>query len=419
MDRRIGMRTTAASLRRFFITFILLVFVGRTLNAFAQTLTILYSFNGGDGENPSAVMVQGSDGNFYGTTAYGGTDGNGTVFRISPTGSLTNLHSFAGHPGDGQRPDAGLVQSRDGNFYGTTFYGGTNDAGTVFRINPKGSSAILYSFRGHPEGAFPTAGLVQGRDGGFYGTTEHGGATEFDGENGNGTVFRVGPSADYTNLYSFGGLPDGAGPFAGLVLGADGKFYGTTSSGGVNADGTVFRISPNGSLTNLHSFAGSSNNGMGPLAGLIQGRDGNFYGTTEYSGKRSNNFYYGYGTVFRISPSGSLAVLHRFGGPDGASPEAGLLQGSDGNFYGTTREGGTCTNCPIGCGTVFQMTPDGNLSNIHSFTGSPEDGAYPQAGLVQASNGDLYGTTYKGGMNNKGTVFRLTIPLNPPPKPIN
>ena len=344
------------------LVIVLLVVAGRGFNANAQvTETNLHSFVGypTDGAEPTGGLVQGSDGNFYGTTyaggTYGGYLGGGTVFRISPSGSVTNLHSFVGPPTDGIAPYAGLVQGSDGNFYGTTYEGGangggTNVGGTVFRISPSGTYTNLHSFTGtNGDGVFPYAPLVQGSDGNFYGTTYRGGTNKA------GTVFRISPSGTYTSLYSFGSYPaDGGLPLAGLVQGSDGNFYGTTVNGGTNSDGTVFRISPSGSYSNLYSFGGPPTDGQNPRAGLVQGSDGNFYGTTVNGG--TNCLYCG--TVFRISPSGTYTNLYSFGSSptDGFSPFAGLLQGSDGNFYGTTYGGGAGTNCYEGCGTVFKLT---------------------------------------------------------------
>jgi uncharacterized repeat protein (TIGR03803 family) len=395
------------------LVIVLVVVAGRAFNAEAQTETNLHSFVGSpsDGRYPYAGLVQGSDGNFYGTTEGGGTtNNNGTVFRISPSGTYTNLYSFGTSPKDGAIPNAGLVQGSDGNFYGT-YYGGTSGncqfgCGTVFRISPSGSETNLHSFPSYSnDGYYPEGGLVQGNDGNFYGTTEGGGTN-----NNNGTVFRISPSGTETTLYSFG-----SSPFAGLVQGSDGNFYGTTQEGGSSGNcesgcGTVFRISPSGNYTNLYSFNGRPNDGSGPQAGLVQGSDGNFYGTTPDGGTNDE------GTVFRISPSGSYTSLHSFVGypTDGDLPIAGLVQGSDGNFYGTTLYGGTNNN-----GAVFRISPSGTETTLYSFVGYPTDGGSPAAGLVQGSDGYFYGTTENGGTNGDGTVFKLTVPLNPPPYPIN
>ena len=375
------------------------------------SLTSLWSFTGtSDGANPSAGLVQGSDGSFYGTT-YGlgsGPSANGTVFRISASGSLTGLWSFTGGT-DGANPDAGLVQGSDGNFYGTTSGSGSGRSpyGTVFRISASGSLTGLWSFTGGTDGANPDAGLVQGSDGNFYGTTYGAGS----GPSGNGTVFRISPTGNLSNLWSFTGGTDGANPSAGLVQGSDGNFYGTTygSGSGPSAYGTVFRISAGGSLTKLWSFTNGLD-GANSYAPLVEGSDGNFYGTTSQGGAS------GIGTVFRISPTGNLTNLWEFTGcGDGGNPDAGLVQGSDGDFYGTTSGSGSG---PSGSGTVFRISPSGDLTTLHSF--SVGDGANPYAGLVQGSDGNFYGTTYQGGTNgNYGTVFRLTVPLNPPANQIS
>jgi uncharacterized repeat protein (TIGR03803 family) len=284
--------------------------LGLPLVAHALTVTNLHSFGTGspNGAGPWAGLVQTSDGNFYGTTQFGGTHSAGAVFRISPSGTYTTLYSFADSP-DGAQPFAGLVQGSDGNFYGTTYAGGSNiNDGTVFRISPSGSYTNLHRFAGGAnDGLTPRGALVQSSDGNFYGTAETGGA------NGAGTVFRISPSGSYTNLYSFGGDPsDGIHPIASLLLGSDGNFYGTANNGGTNGFGTVFRISPSGSYTNLHRFAGgffqANNEGQHPYGALVQGRDGNFYGTTTGGGDNIN----GVGVVFRISPSGSYTTLYSF-----------------------------------------------------------------------------------------------------------
>ena len=274
---------------------VLLLLIGQARNANGQTLTTIHSFTGGsDGGLPQAALVQGSDGNFYGTTFGGGPYGVGTVFRISSSSTFTNLYSFTGGS-DGLSPQAGLVQGSDGNFYGTTLYGGDFFSGNVFAITSLGIFTNLYSFTGGSDGLSPQAALVQGSDGNFYGTTA-GFANLGSGSFGRstGTVFRISSSGIFTNLYSFTGGSDGGSPQAGLVQGSDGNFYGTTFGGGVYGSGSVFGITSPGILTNLYSFTGGSDGGS-PQAGLVQGRDGNFYGTTFGGG------LYGSGTVFKLS----------------------------------------------------------------------------------------------------------------------
>jgi uncharacterized repeat protein (TIGR03803 family) len=358
----------------------------------AQTVTTLHSFNGADGRSPEATLVQGSDGNFYGTTALGGAHAKGTVFRIDAAGNLTTLHSFSGFPGDGALPVAGLVQGADGNFYGTTASGGAFFQGTIFRMNSSGTITLLHSFNSFlGEGAVPVAGLVEGSDGNFYGTTVLG------GEHFRGTVFKIDATGTLITLHSFSGSPsEGANPVAALVQGSDGNFYGTTPSGGEHFQGVVFRISQGGVHTVLHSFSGYPGEGAVPFAALVQGNNGNFYGTTAIGGAHFK------GTVFNIDPAGSLTTLHSFSGSpgEGANPVAGLAQGGDGNFYGTTALGGAHSR-----GTVFNIDAVGNLTTLHSFIGSPSEGALPFGGLVQGSDGNFYSTTALGGAHGAGTVF--------------
>jgi uncharacterized repeat protein (TIGR03803 family) len=374
----------------------------------AQVLTTLHSFGGGDGANPRAGLLQATDGNFYGTTRYGGAggcgDGCGTVFKITPNGTLTTLHSFNGS--DGAYPYAELIQAGDGNFYGTAIYGGAYNYGTVFGMLPDGYLVTLYSFCSKAncaDGADPS-GLLQASDGNFYGTTSAGGAKSGNCSGGGcGTVFKITPNG-LTTLHSFNYYDDGAGP-DGLLQASDGNFYGTTAYGGGRDNGTVFQITPDGTLTTLHDF--SWDDGVGP-DGLLQARDGNLYGTAIYGGAYNQYYCSLYcGTVFRMSPSGGFfAVLHSFNGTDGANPYSGLVQARDGNFYGTTSAGGASGNCNGGgCGTVFKITPDGTLTTLHNFGGS--DGAGPYGALIQASDGNFYGTTFGGGAYNGGTVFRL------------
>ena len=326
-------------------------------------LTTLHSFDLTDDGGQPAGLVQGADGNFYGTTYQGGADnGDGTVFKVTPTGALTTLHTF--HGSDGLSPAAGLVQGTDGNFYGTTSGGGANgNYGTIFRITPGGMLTTLHSFNGF-EGVSPDAGLVQATDGNFYGTTGGGG-----GANGGGTVFRITPGGTLSTLYSFCSQPncaDGSTPYAGLVQAADGNFYGTTANGGAHSLGTVFKITSNGTLAALYSFCSQPNcaDGAQPGAGLVQATDGNFYGTTPFGGA-SNNCC---GTIFKITPQGTLTTLHSFDQSDGANPDAGLIQATDGNFYGTTYGGGTNDNC---CGTVFKLSVGIVLSPVQFVPVTP------------------------------------------------
>jgi uncharacterized repeat protein (TIGR03803 family) len=373
----------------------------------AGTLTTLHSFDVTDGDYPEGVLVQGTDGNLYGTTAGGGAYSDGTVFvlyvGLQP---FTSLFSFDGT--DGSWPRA-LMQASDGSLYGITEQGGANSSsncpfgcGTVFRITTAGTLATLYSFCAQTnctDGSWPEGGLVQATDGSLYGITSDGGVY------GYGTVFKITTAGTLTTLHSFD-TADGSYPQAALMQATDGNLYGVTGRGGAYGWGTVFKITPAGILTTLYSFCAQTNctDGGSPGLGLTQANDGNFYGTTGYGGA------YGYGTVFRITPGGALATLYSFcaetGCPDGRSAN-GVMQATDGNFYGTTWEGGLITSsCPLGCGTIFKMTPAGVLTTLHGFSGT--DGSLPSAGLVQATDGNFYGTVGYGGAYGWGTVFKIT-----------
>jgi uncharacterized repeat protein (TIGR03803 family) len=381
------------------VTCVLAGFLALAVSLPAQTFTTLQSFDLTDGAAPEAGLVEGLNGSLYGTTQQGGVNSAGTVFEITPAGTLTTLYNFCsvGVCADGDDPVAGLVVAANGDLYGTTPGGGTNGAGTVFKITASGTLTTLYNFcsaSACTDGRHPITGLVLATNGDLYGTTEE------DGAKGGGTVFKITSSGTFTTLYSFCSLSDCAdGEEAwGLIHGTNGNFYGTTLGGGANNVGTVFEITAAGVLTTLHSF--DTTDGADPFAGLVQAANGDFYGTT-YIGGASGN-----GTVFKITPSGTLTTLHTFCSEaecgDGANPYDGLVQGTDGNFYGTTYAEGANFY-----GTVFEITLAGALTTLHSFDSA--DGEETRAGLVEDTNGILYGTTYAGGGDFNGTVFSLSV----------
>lgn len=359
---------------RHFALVLLTLIVATTARA---QFSVLYNLGakGGDPASPtfSGIVAQGRDGSLYSTTPSGGAHGAGAVFKVTPTGTLKVLYSFTGGS-DGSNPSSGLTVGTDGNFYGTTLGGGVNFDGTVFKITPGGVPTVLHSFN-CTDGCNPVAGLIQGADGNFYGTTFA----------ANGTVFKISSTGVFTTIHSFN-FVDGSGPNALLVQGTDGNFYGTTDSGGMNGNGTVFRITSGGTFKQLHSFT-CGGDGCVPVAGLVQGADGSFYGTSREGGTNGD------GTVFKISPTGTLTTLQTFTGADGAAPFGGLMLATDGNFYGTTSAGGTLND-----GTIFRISPKGSYSVLYNFDGTT--GSAPYVTPIQHTNGIVYGDTLLGGTGN-------------------
>jgi uncharacterized repeat protein (TIGR03803 family) len=413
-----------------------------------QVTTILHNFGdgsslptgtaaGSDASSPGVALLQGKDGNFYGTTSDGGSSGHGTAFVMTPLGVVTILHNFGDSSvmNDGLTPNAALIQGTgsDTHFYGTTSTGGSQNMGTIFSMTPQGAITILHSFGDgsalNPDGTTatdgvsPTAALVLGKDGNFYGTTSAGGT------NTTGTAFIMTPAGVVTILHHFGDgtvTSDGLNPNASLIQGngSDTNFYGTTPSGGANNNlGTAFSMTPTGTVTILHNFGGSAvdtsgnsaSDGSFPAAGLTWGSDGNFYGTTTDGGSG------GTGTVFLMTTQGAVTILHSFIiGTDGTSPIGGLVQGSNGKFFGTTPLGGSHN-----AGVSFEVTTQGTETILHNFGdntainpdgSTATDGANPTAGLIQSSDGNFYGVTSGGGtgpgLNSSGldgTVFKITV----------
>jgi uncharacterized repeat protein (TIGR03803 family) len=401
-----------------------LVCAAAAFTSSAQTFTTLANFDGANGQNPYYVtLVQGLDGGLYGTTVFGGVNENGisgTVFKVTPDGTLTTVYSFCSQTNctDGSLPYAGLVLGTDGNFYGTTRDGGTSvncdglGCGTVFKVTPEGVLTTLHSFNLIEDGSSPYAPLIQGTDGDFYGTT----SGDYNGTNGYGTIFRITPGGSLKTLHRFSVIGDD-GTNGGLVQASDGDFYGTTVEGGTDGFGTVYRLSPSGTYTTLYSFCSifECADGRYPESGLIQGPDGNLYGTTSYGGTSTNCVGgAGCGTVFKLTLQGILTTLLSFDESDGAFIQGPLILATDGNFYGISPAGGEqgqgCAfNSDTGCGTIYQVTPAGILTTLNYF--NPTEGANNLGGLLQATNGILYGTTLGGGTSEAGTVFSLSLGL--------
>ena len=378
----------------------------------AQQFASVASFLGTNGQFPSQI-IQGADGNFYGIASGGGANNAGAVFKMTASGTITTLYSFSS-----PTTIPTLMQAKDGNFYGTTNADGINHLGTIFKLTPSGTFSILYQFT-NSDGGNPYAPMIQGTDGNFYGTTSQGGPG-VGALLGQGTVFQFTPSGTLTVLYGFSGQ-DGAFPRGALLQAKDGNFYGVTEFGGSgpcngfgvtpNGCGTVFKITASGTLTTLHNFTSGGDDGY-PISSLIVGADGNFYGFTAGAGSAQN------GIAYRITPTGTLATLVTFdiNQPLNEGPKAGLILASDGNFYGADLT------------KIFKFTPAGTLTNLYTFCEqSPcTDGAGPNS-MVLGTDGNLYGTTNFGGSGSCmfsaflpggcGTVFKWTVSSVTPPPP--
>jgi uncharacterized repeat protein (TIGR03803 family) len=366
--------------------------------AAAQTFTVLHVFNGTpDGSFSEAPLVQDAAGNLYGTTTSGGAD-NGTVFKIDTTGHESVLFSF--NNSDGGFPTAGLILDKAGNLYGTAEEG-PGGAGVVFKLDTEGNEEILHAFEGglNLAAGGPAGGVIMDQAGNLYGATTSGGLGPFPGF---GTLYRIDAAGNFTVLYQFQGKSDGANPTGPLVRDAAGNLYGSAPAVDTNGTvrGTVFKLSPDGTLTVLHSFTGGRD-GSTPQGGLLMDRAGNLFGSASTGGKAGN------GTVFEITKSGSFKLLYSFtGGSDGKNPNGQLVRDSDGNIFGTTQSGPG----EFVLGTVFQLSRTGTLTVLHSFTGG-QDGAVPLAGLIRDNAGNLFGTTVKNFLIQQvqgGGVFKVT-----------
>lgn len=365
------------------------------------TFTSLASFDKTNGNEPNhTALIQATDGNLYGVTSYGGANGSGAVFRVSTSGTLDLVYSFCSLAScaDGENPYTSLVQISNGDLYGATYSGGASNNGTLFKITTSGSLTTLYNFcslAACADGSGPEGQLAVDAAGDLYGTATNGGANNF------GTVFKYSTKGVLTTLHSFSGA-DGEYPQGGLTA-VGGVFYGTAEDGGANGFGTVFKITAAGAETTLHSFAGAAD-GYYPHGWLVDA-GGTFYGTTfGTSGSGANSW----GTVFKMTAAGTVTTLYSFcslaGCADGSAPTAGLMQATDGNLYGVTDVGGANND-----GTIYELTLKEVLTTLHSFDST--DGYGPQGALLQDTNGDFYGLTEFGGGSGDGTVFSLATGL--------
>lgn len=364
---------------------ILITFIGCAGALYGGTFNRLFDFP--SEKFHTSELVQGNDGNFYGTTQYAGAHFKGTIFRLTPAGVLTTLHEFSGQT-DGAFPSGRLAKGNDGNFYGTTMF--SSDNGNVFKISPTGVFSIVYRFTGQLDGYSPSP-LILATDGDFYGVTVGG------GDPSGGTVFKVTSAGTHTTIAS---LPEqsyqNTYPPPPLIQGSDGHFYGVTNSGGANSGGSIFKVTSSGTLTILHDlpFSGSQN----IVSALCEATDGNFYGVNERDGT------HGQGCVYKITPDGSYTVVYNFAGStDGARPLASLVSAPDGNLYGTTSSLGAGSH-----GTLFKLTLGGTLTTLKAFSNDSQDGGSPEAALGNATDGHLRGVTSDGGANNHGTAFQLS-----------
>jgi uncharacterized repeat protein (TIGR03803 family) len=381
----------------------------------AQTFTVLYDFCSEpgclDGKHPSPALVQGADGNLYGCGYSGGLYGGGNAFKLTPDGQMTIFYNFCSESqcADGKNPYGDFTLAPDGNFYGTTWFGGLKNAGVAFKLTPGGQMTTLYTFcsqSGCHDGTAPEGALLMDAEQNLYGTTWAGGA-----HGDHGTIFQLSPGGQLKTLYSFcpqSGCPDGYRPSRALVQDSHWNFYGTARYGGANAKGTLWERTRQGQMITLYSFCSqpSCTDGATPVT-MVLASDGDFYGITTYGGASN------YGTFFKMSPGGRPVVLHSFCSlsdcSDGGGPIS-LIEGSDRNFYGFTEKAEGHHN-----GTVFKITPTGVLTTLQTLCqdGVCADGAMSSVpSLVQHTSGAFYGTVGKGGNStDDGTLFSLSAGL--------
>lgn len=353
-----------------------------------KKVNIIAYFNGTNGDNPKGSLIQGIDSNFYGMTYGGGSSGKGNVFKANTNGIITNIGSFNG--ANGNSPWGSLIQASDGNLYGMTWLNNSPGFGTIFKCTTSGAITNLHVLGVTSTGCIPEASLLKASDGNFYGTTQSGGSS------GLGTIFKYMPSSGIvTTIANFNGT-NGASPFCDLMQASDGNLYGMTHGGGSAGDGTIFKCTLSGILTNIVSLSGSS--GSGPYGGLVQASDGNLYGMTEYGGTS------GQGNLFKCTTSGTLTNLVNFSNNE--YPGSTLIKASDGNLYGTSSFVQGCTQQ----GIIFKVTiPSGTLTTLINFDTIKSKPSNPIGKMIQASDGNFYGTTFKGGLYCFGSIYKYSL----------
>ncbi|MGV3502794.1 MAG: choice-of-anchor tandem repeat GloVer-containing protein [Adhaeribacter sp.] len=340
-------------------------------------------------------LLLASDGNFYGMASEAGIQSGGTIFRLSPQGEFRVLESLPGSY-QGSTPVSSLTPGPDGSLYGMTRDGGDYGTGTIFRLERQGTFTVLRSlensyFKEKYDGFRPLGSLTLARDGNFYGLMPEGGFYNC------GTIFRFSPAGEYTVLYAFEGGEYGSSPWGSLTEGPDGALYGMTQTGGFHGSGVVFRASLEGNLSVLHPF-NYSPDGAAPRGSLLLGLDGNFYGLTALGGEFNR------GTIFRVSPAGDFATLFSFTLHEhGGTPFGDLIQDPEGHLYGLANSGGRLDG-----GTIFRCTLAGEVTVLQHLSKYDSSGYAPTGSLLRTANGSLYGLVSNGGLHHKGAIFQLS-----------
>ncbi len=383
---------------KWIVTYAVLILLVLVQNSPAQTVKTVYGFAGGNSGNSAfpvwVALAQGRDGRLYGTTE---GISNGSVFGVSTGRLFTDVFDFD-HT-DGGQAYAGVTLASDGNFYGTTWDGGTGNNGVFFKVTRSGTYTLLHNFAGYEggiDGNHPVAAPVEASDGNLYGTTE--------GTTGStvipSTIYKYTRAGVFSTIYTFNGTV-GLVVHSSLIEGADGYLYGTASEGGINGCGTIFKVSTAGVVLQYYSLTSGTDTGCSPVGPLLQGADGNFYGTTQAGGT------YSMGTIFKMSPGFVVSTLYSFQGPptDGEYPSAGMVQATDGNLYGTASPGSSTYY-----GALFEVSTGGTYKVLYMFT--PTFGDFPLGTLIQHTNGKTYGTLLTDGPGcGCGQVYSLDMGL--------